>query len=182
MSAGAASPAGPARRGNILFLLLLLGVPAWLLYGSHLHDPLLFDSVHWFSERNLVTLGHLGSSDRFVSKTVVYWLYQLSGGGNEILRIASLGLHVATACVLFQLLRRLAPLVLGSARTASPASSTGVAIALAALFTLHPVQVYAVAYHGQMEIVLATLFSLLMLLAWRRSAPSAGAAPAISAR
>jgi tetratricopeptide (TPR) repeat protein len=166
VSVGPSLSAGHPRRGAALLVLLVIGVSAGLLYGTHLHDPLLFDSAYWFSESNLQTLRQLDSSDRYVSKTVAYWLYQLSGGRNEILRVASLGLHVATAFVLFLLLRRLAPLILTGSRTTSPASNTGAAIALAALFTLHPVQVYAVAYHGQMEIVLATLFGMLMLVAY----------------
>jgi len=169
MSSGAS--VGPERHGRArplpaFLVLLVIGASTALLYGSHFRDPLLFDSVRWFSEGNIQTLGHLGSSDRYVSKTVAYWLYRLSGGQPEILRTASLSLHVATAFALFLLFRRLAPLVGAGSWMASPASSNGMALALAALFTLHPVQVYAVAYHGQMEIVLATLFGMLMLLAY----------------
>lgn len=155
-----------SRRNGLLLVLLVTAVPAVLLYGRHLHDPLVFDSASWFSERNLEALRHLDGSDRYLSKTAAYWLHRLSGGRTEMLRAVSVGLHVLTAVTLFLLLRRLAALVVARARNTVPLSAAGTALAAAALFTLHPVQVYAVAYHGQMEIVMATLFGLVMLLAY----------------
>jgi hypothetical protein len=50
---------------------------------------------------------------------------------------------------------------------AGPApASFAIALGTAVLFTLHPVQVYAVADPGQMELVLATLFGISMLRAY----------------
>src|SRR5947207_6958227 len=83
----------------------------------------------------------------------------------------------------FLLFRRLTRLVLSDPRPAPSRSGFGPALAVAALFTLHPVQVYAVADPGQMELLLATLFSLLMLLAYLealvRSSPGLLAASAL---
>ena len=151
---------GRSRRAGILLALLVTIVPVALLYGAHLHDPLLFDSTYWFGDQNARALSHPGGTDRYLSRLAAHWIQRASGGRPEALRVASVGMHLATALALFVLLRRLLPLATGGERP------PGAALALAAVFTLHPVQVYAVAYHGQMELVMATLFAVLMLLAY----------------
>ena len=155
----------PGRRllGNSGVAVLVIGVLATLVYGGHLQNPLVFDSVRWFSEQNLRTLRDLSTSDRYLSKKLTYWLYQLLGGRMDLFRAVHLSLHVSTAYVLFLFFRRLMPLALAGPRSALVGSGFGPALAVAVLFTLHPVQVYAVADPGQMELVLATLFGVLML-------------------
>ena len=147
-----------------LLAILAVGVSALLVYGGHLRTPLFFDSISWFSEENLRTLRDLQTSDRYVSKKVAYWLYQILGGRIELLNAANLAFHAVTAFVVFVLFRRLISLVIADPQAPLQRSALGAALAVALLFTVHPVQVYAVGYLGQMELVLATLFSLLMLL------------------
>jgi len=64
------------------------------------------------------------------------------------------------------LFRCLISAALGPAQTAARGIPSGRALAIALLFALHPVQVYAVGDPGQMELVLATLLSLLLLLGY----------------
>jgi protein O-mannosyl-transferase len=141
--------------------LALIGTLVALVYGGHLDNPLVFDSAFWFSRQNLPTLQDLSTSDRLVSRQVAYFVYRLADGRLAVYRAVHFALHVGTAWSLFLLFRRLFA-ELG----ASPPSrrmSFGPALAIALLFALHPVQVYAVGDPGQMELVLATLFSVLLL-------------------
>jgi len=147
-----------------LAAFLAIGVSALLTYGGHLHNPLFFDSVSWFSEEHLRALRDLHTSDRYVSKKITYWLYVILGGRVELLNGANLLCHAMTASVTFLLFRRLISLAIADPQSPLQRSAAGAALAVAVLFTVHPVQVYAVGYLGQMELVLATLFSLLMLL------------------
>ena len=143
---------------------LILGAPTALLYGTNLGAPLVFDSASWFSATHLPALRDLMTMDRVISRQLAYWLYQMDGGQMAVYRVVHLGLHVAVACLLFLLFRRLISVALLPAPTAAPAVTSGRALAVALLFALHPVQVYAVGDPGQMELVLATLLSVLLLL------------------
>jgi len=136
------------------------------LYAGTLRYPLLFDSVRWFSEENLRSLRDLATADRYVSKKVTYWLVQAVGGRMALVRVAHAGLHALTAAAVFLLVRRLLARVVPMRRPGAVNAGAGTALAVAALFTLHPVNVYAVADPGQMELVLATLCSVVMLLAF----------------
>jgi hypothetical protein len=144
-------------------LLLLSLVVA--VYGRTLSYPLVFDDVYWFSPRNIRVLGDMGFESRFLSKKAVYFLFQLTDGHVAYLRMVVILLHVAVAVALFWFSRKLIEAV-----TAGPGPSgsrTPLAAAIAALaFAIHPVQAYTVAYPGELEIVLATGFSLLCLICW----------------
>src|SRR5262249_3118705 len=102
---------------------------------------------------------HPSTTDRIVSKTVTYWLYRLAGGRMDLFRSVHLGLHVVTPLALFFLVRHLT-------RMAPVGDGFRPALAVALLFTLHPLPVYAVGDPGPLELVLATLFGLLALLAY----------------
>ncbi len=145
---------------------LILGATVALVYSTNLTAPLVYDSAAWFSDAHLPALRDLTMTDRVVSRQLAYWLYQLDGGRMAVYRAVHLGLHVTVACSLFLLFRHLLSVALGPARTAGPGMPSGRALAVALLFALHPVQVYAVGDPGQMELVLATLLSLLLLLAY----------------
>jgi hypothetical protein len=77
-------------------------------------------------------------------------------------------LHAANAIALFFLLRRLFQVTLASndASSGMPPSLVWFAFFGALLFALHPVSVYGVAYLVERSILMATLFVLLMLLAY----------------
>jgi len=145
---------------------LVLGATTALLYSTNLAAPLVYDSAIWFSEAHLPALRDLTTTDRVVSRLLAYWLYELDGGRMAVYRVVHLGLHVAVACSLFLLIRRLISVARGPGQTAAPGIPSGRALAVALLFALHPVQVYAVGDPGQMELVLATLLSLLLLLVY----------------
>jgi protein O-mannosyl-transferase len=142
--------------------ILVIGALAVLVYGPHLRNPLVFDSAIWFSEDNLRALRDATGIDRIVSKTLTVRLHDLLGGRMDLFRAVHLALHAITAYALFALVRRVVPLV----RAGPAPSSFAIALGTAVLFTLHPVQVYAVADPGQMELVLATLFGISMLRAY----------------
>ena len=80
-------------------------------------------------------------------------------------RIENLLLHAAVAMALFFFLARLFDVIFG-ARAEALLSSRALAFCAALLFALHPVAVYAAGYLVQRTIVMATLFSLLAMLAY----------------
>ena len=157
------SPVSETRRPAIdsVVALAVIGALVALVYGAHLDDPLVFDSAFWFSARNLPTLRDLSTTDRIVSRQVMDFVFRIADGRMAVYRTVHLAVHVATGWVLFLLFRRLFA-ELGAPPLAR-ARSFGPALAIAVLFALHPVQVYAVGDPGQMELVLATLFSALLL-------------------
>jgi len=94
----------------------------------------------------------------------VEWL----GYDRSWLRLGNVLLHGANAIILLFLLRRLFGVTLtgeGAANGMPPALS-GFALFGALIFALHPVAVYGVAYLIQRSTLMATLFMLLMLLAY----------------
>lgn len=144
-------------------LLLLCLVAA--VYARTLSYPLVFDDVYWFSPRNIRVLGNVGLDPRFLSKKAVYFLVQLTGGNIAYLRMTVVLLHVAVAVVLFCFARKLIEAV--AVEPGARDSRASLAAAIAALtFAIHPVQAYAIAYPGELEIVLATGFGLLSLICW----------------
>jgi hypothetical protein len=146
--------------------LAMTAALAAALYAGTLRYPLLFDSVGWFSEANLRSLRDLATTDRYVSKKATYWLVQAAGGRMPLVRAAHAGVHALTTATLFLLVRQLLARALPARASGAAAAGGGTALAVAALFTVHPVNVYAVADPGQMELVLGTLFSVVMLLAF----------------
>ncbi len=155
--------AGEARRLTVdsAVALALIGALGALVYGARLDSPLVFDSASWFSQKHLPALRDLSTTDRIVSRQVAYFVYRLADGRLAVYRAVHLAIHVGTAWSLFLLFRRL--LAETGGLGLSRRRFFGPALAIALLFALHPVQVYAVADPGQMELVLATLFSVLLL-------------------
>jgi Tfp pilus assembly protein PilF len=141
--------------------LAVIGTLVALVYAAHLDNPLVFDSAFWLSRQNLPALRDLSTTDRIVSRQVAYCVYRLADGHLAVYRTVHIALHVGTAWSLFLLFRRL--LAEFGGPPLSRGRSFGPALAIALLFALHPVQVYAVGDPGQMELVLATLFSVLLL-------------------
>lgn len=124
-----------------------------------MRHPLVFDDYH-LSEYALKTYYARVPSWfglRWFSDASFAWIYALSGKAMIWQRLANVLLHAATGAVLFGFLSRLFGAVLEDPR------SRWLAFFAAALFVLHPVAVYGVAYLMQRSIVLATLFSLLSL-------------------
>jgi Tfp pilus assembly protein PilF len=147
--------AGPA---FVSGALVLIGA-GLLLYWGALRHPLVFDDIH-LSEYALKTQYAQAASwvgRRWLSDATFGWIYALFGNTMFPQRLANVLLHAATGAVLFGFLARLFGAVLEDPR------SRWLAFFGAALFVLHPVPVYGVAYLMQRSIILATLFSLLCL-------------------
>lgn len=149
-----------ANQKNMLFVVLLC-LAVFVLYGQFLSNPVVFDDI---PERD-------GSFSPFSLRSLPYatleWGMALFDREVAFFRIESLGLHAAVAVALFFFLKALFER-LDPVRSASSLSCASLAFFAALLFALHPVGVYAAGYLVQRTIVMATLFSLLALLAWMR--------------
>ena len=149
--------------------LLLLIVLA--LYAGSLHAPFVFDDFVFFASPNgLSKYGHTYFSFdlRWLPYSSLAWTVNWFGLDVFWLRLGNVLLHAANAIALFFLLRRLfqVTLVNNDAANGMPPSLTWFAFFGALIFALHPVSVYGVAYIVERSILMATLFVLLMLLAY----------------
>jgi tetratricopeptide (TPR) repeat protein len=149
----------PAARPAFAPGALVLVAAGLLLYWGALRHPLVFDDIN-LSEYALKTHYAQATSwfgRRWFSDASFGWIYALFGNAMFSQRLANVLLHATTGAVLFGFLSRLFGAVLEDPR------SRWLAFFGAALFVLHPVAVYGVAYLMQRSILLATLFSLLCL-------------------
>lgn len=149
--------------------LLLLIVLA--LYSGSLHAPLVFDDLDFFEyPANLAKYGHsyFSFDVRWLSYATFSWTVSWFGLDVFWLRLGNIMLHAANAIVLFFLLKRLfqVTLVNDYATREMPQSLVWFAFFGALIFALHPISVYGVAYLIERSILMATLFVMLMLLAY----------------
>lgn len=141
------------------FAVLLIA--SFLLYGPYFHNPPFFD------DDNLLKMGtHLEHwQTRWLPYATYQWTYHLAGFSLPWFHFGNMLLHAINAGLFLILVRQLLARVLGPQQPGR-LSYTGWGLLLALLFTLHPVAVYAVGYLNQRSIIMATLFSLLMLLSY----------------
>lgn len=150
-----------------LLLALALVIPAALLYGVFLWNPIVFDDIYFFDGSiHSQYLNKPFSLDlRWLPYATFEWTREILGLDLIWYRLGNLALHLAVTVTLFLFLRRLLDII--------HTQSDGVAAALpvnrlafiaALLFSLHPVAVYGVGYLTQRSIIMATLFAL---LSWR---------------
>lgn len=149
--------------GPLPLCALLLAAVA-VLYWPFLASPLVFDDKPLFAALDR-WLAPSALNLRFLPHASLAWTQKLFGADLVPYRMGNLLLHAANAVVLFLFLRRLFLLVLNPTGTSS-SYYTRIAFIGALLFALHPVAVYATAYLVQRSVLLATLFSLLMWLAY----------------
>lgn len=149
----------------VILLAAALAVAA--LYGRGLDYPLVFDDGPFFREENLtayarsVFIFHL----RWFPYASFGWTYNLVGFDWEWYRAGNLAAHLGVMLAAYSLAWRLNAALGGSQLSLIALTRLQVAAALgAALFALHPVAVYAVAYLVQRSILFSTLFGLLMLV------------------
>jgi len=161
----------PVRRFSFKYLpILILFAAPLLLYAGSLQYPLAFDDFD-LQQSNLQSYSqawrHFGK--RWVTYLSFGLTYELVGTALPWHRLGNVVLHALTVIALFALLRRLFEAVL------TPPSAAGGGVELsprqlaffgALIFALHPISVYGVAYLVERSIVLATLFSVLSLLAY----------------
>jgi len=157
--------------------LLLLAVIA--LYAGSLSAPFAFDDFTFFSGSELLSKygqGYFSFELRWLPYASLARTVEWLGFDRSWLRLGNVLLHGANAIALLFLLRRLFRVALSGdpfdqaqdrdAPCGLPASLTWFAFFGALLFALHPVAVYGVAYLIQRSTLMATLFMLLMLLAY----------------
>lgn len=157
------------RKSLAYSLLLLLATAA--VYGQFLKNPVLFDDLPFLSA---LLQPHTELSD--VTPWRIRWLpyFTLVTAASGLdsssiipIRIVSLLLHAGVGIALFLFLKKLFHLVLASkGESGESISLDSVACFAALLFVLHPAAVYGAAYLVQRTIVMATLFSMLALLAY----------------
>lgn len=156
------------RQTAVLLIILLCAVSA--LYGQFLWNPIVFDDLPFFmldKSGNQPVDKYLFSPFELRSLPYATLAWGKAAFGLDMLhfRVENLLLHAAVAITLFFFLSRLFSIVDGK-RAESLLSPRTLAFFAALLFALHPVAVYAAGYLVQRTIVMATLFSLLALLAY----------------
>jgi len=150
-------------------LLLLLLAMVFVIYVPFLGNPFIFDDLNFL----IVDVYQHYSGDLF--KFELRWLPYVSLGQTYILfsnihtylyHAVNLLLHAATVIALFYWLRKITvTLIHNSENDLRIRWSTWLG---ALIFAVHPVAVYATGYIIQRSIVMATLFVLLMQLAYMR--------------
>ncbi|MDP2144260.1 MAG: tetratricopeptide repeat protein [Gallionella sp.] len=156
------------KRTVLLLIVLLSAIAA--LYGQFLWNPIVFDDLPFFMINDA---GHQPVDDyryspfelRSLPYATLAWGKAAFGLDMLHFRIENLLLHAAVTITLFFFLMRLFDAAYG-ARADSLLSSRSLALFAALLFALHPVAVYAAGYLVQRTILMATLFSLLAMLAY----------------
>jgi tetratricopeptide (TPR) repeat protein len=156
-------------------------VAVGLAYANSFHGPFIFDDVA--SIVNNRSVRHLASwqvltappdaitvSGRPMVNLSLAINYAIGGLAVEGYHVVNLLLHFLVALTLFGLLRRTLLLPSLAARFAS--SATGLALTVALLWALHPLQTESVTYVVQRAESIVALFYLLMLYCLARAAGS----------
>jgi len=152
----------PSRRWRTVALAALLLGAALLAYGPALRGGLLWDDEGHVTKPELQSLAGLGRIWTQLGATQQYypvlhtafWIeHRLWGDATLGYHLLNVLLHVASACLVALVLRRLA------------VPGAGIA---AWLFALHPVMVESVAWIAEQKNTLSTVFYLLALLAYLR--------------
>ncbi|BCK86662.1 hypothetical protein MIZ01_0428 [Sideroxyarcus emersonii] len=150
-------------RGWVLGLCALVGA----IYLPFLGSQFFFDDLSFFST-DTVEVYKSNSFDfglRWLPYASLGRLYAIfSSEFSYIYRLCNMLLHAANAVLLFYFLRNLVAAV--QAYEIEPARAVRGAWFGASVFALHPVAAFAVGYVIQISVLMSTLFSLLMLLAY----------------
>jgi protein O-mannosyl-transferase len=157
---------------GLLGLLLLAFVGA--LYGQFLWNPIIFDDRPFFMPNEVgvlpLTAFHFSLFEiRSLPYATLAWTQAWFGQDLINFRVGNMLLHAAVVVVLFFFLQRLFSVIFNDEKSTTQADGLSPRLAAffaALLFALHPVSTYAVGYLVQRTIVMATLFSLLAMLAY----------------
>lgn len=149
--------------------ILLLLVAVCIVYLPFLGNPFVFDDLNFFLNSSIKEYASKGYDLhlRWLPFASLSWIYTIfSDEFPHIFRLFNMVLHIANSILLFYLLRHL----IGAVQPEDANSSRVVRGAWlgAMVFALHPVAVYAVGYAIQISILMATLFALVMQLAYLR--------------
>lgn len=148
--------------------VLSLFAAAALLYLPFLSSPFVFDDLNLFAGNVATLYGHswFHFDLRWLPYASLGWTTLLfSDVVTHFFHLGNLLLHAANVILLFYLLRHL--LAAGASEQRAPLHALGAWFG-ALVFAVHPVAVYAVGYVVQRSILMATLFALLMQLAYLR--------------
>ncbi len=166
----------PRVRTAIAILVVAVG----LAYANSFHGPFIFDDVACIVNNRSVR--HLGwqalnappDSVTTVGRPLVNLSlainYAVGGVAVQGYHVVNLVLHILVALTLFGLVRRTLLLPALAARFAAP--STGLALSVALLWALHPLQTESVTYVIQRAESIVGLFYLLTLYCLARAATS----------
>lgn len=152
-------------RDRIKVLLLLLGVG--LIYTPFLNNPLVFDDVPFF-KYPIITFADapFNFSLRWFSYTTFGVTWAFFGEAPFIFRVQNLLLHAVNVLLMLLVLRLWISLfVTGPAR--EKMANWGAWLG-ALVFACHPLSVYGTGYLIERSILMATLFTLLLHLAYFR--------------
>jgi tetratricopeptide (TPR) repeat protein len=160
----------------------LLVVVVSLAYANSFHGPFIFDDVPSIVENQ--SIRHLGSArvlaappealtttGRPVVNLSLAINFAVGGLAVEGYHVVNLALHILASLVLFALVRRTLLLPTLSARFG--VAATELALSVALLWAIHPLQTESVTYVVQRAEVIAGLFYLLTLYCFLRGATAA---------
>jgi hypothetical protein len=155
----------PSVQAGLLLLVVIM------LYAGSLSAPFVFDDTDFFSNSESLSKygqGYFSFELRWLPYASLARTVEWLGFDRSWLRFGNVLLHGANAIALLLLLQRLFRVALAGEdqQGGLPASLAWFAFFGALLFALHPVAVYGVAYLIQRSSLMATLFMLLMLLAY----------------
>jgi protein O-mannosyl-transferase len=158
---------------DILFCILMVGMVAGV-YGQFLNSPGLFDDIPFFTldGRGALHIDLVKYSlfeIRSLPLATFAWVAAFFEPTFVSSRIGNLALHAACVVALYFFLKSVFQAVLGGLPTNDPKeglSPQTAAFFAALLFALHPVSTYAVGYLIQRTMLMATLFSLLSMIAY----------------
>lgn len=141
---------------------------ALFVYLPFLNNPLVFDDLPFFSN----SISHFATSSfhfdlRWFPYATLGWTWAFFVDSPAAYRLGNVFLHATNGVLLFYFLRQLLMLY-ASPDEASKHMATRGAWVGASFFVCSPVAVYATGYVVQRSIVMATLFMLVMLLAYLR--------------
>lgn len=153
------------------FCALALAVLAAVVYVPYKASPLLFDDFNVVNGTGFIDYAfRFWPAPRWLPYATLAHTYTLTDGSISAMRWGNLVLHIATVIAVFVLLREICLAVLdkGLSKKDREFNALFVASLAAVLFAVHPVPVYGVGYLVQRTTVMATLFMLLMLIAYLR--------------
>lgn len=149
--------------------ILSLGAVVFALYLPFLNNPLVFDDRSFFVGNMASHYAHtwFHFDLRWLPYSVLGWIDLIFGTvATHAFHLVSMLLHVASVILLFFILREVVAATIPEQRNSI--SLLWGAWCGALLFALHPVAVYAVGYVVQISIVMATFFTLVMMLTYLR--------------
>lgn len=150
------------------FLAMMLIIATGLLYGQFVHNPFVFDDVPFFGSKAVEASAdiQLRPRLRWLLFTSFGLTYRIVGLEIPVFRMGNLLLHAGVAIALMVWMFTLVNTT--DKRVRSEAALRLATFGAALLFVLHPVAVYGAGYLMQRSTAMATLFVILMLLAFLR--------------